>query len=112
MPRFRFTVRRMMVAVAIAAFMLAGGELLRRRNAYLEKAENFRHDIVPPSGWDMGGGTLSEEEFRKQLAAFQAEGEAIRRTPRSRHYQAMARKYERAARYPWLPVAPDPPEPK
>jgi hypothetical protein len=27
-------------------------------------------------------------------------------------YRALAAKYERAARYPWLPVAPDPPEPK
>jgi hypothetical protein len=26
-------------------------------------------------------------------------------------YSAVARKYERAARYPWLPVEPDPPEP-
>ncbi len=24
----------------------------------------------------------------------------------------LARKYERAARYPWLPVEPDPPEPQ
>lgn len=30
-----------------------------------------------------------------------------------RHYQAqLRRKYRRAARYPWLPVAPDPPEPE
>lgn len=28
------------------------------------------------------------------------------------YYDAMSRKYERAARYPWLPVATDPPEPK
>jgi hypothetical protein len=26
-------------------------------------------------------------------------------------FAALARKYERAARYPWLPVEPDPPEP-
>ena len=28
-----------------------------------------------------------------------------------RYHTRMARKYERTARYPWLPVAPDPPEP-
>jgi hypothetical protein len=30
---------------------------------------------------------------------------------RSEYFEALQRKYERAARYPWLPVAPDPPEP-
>jgi hypothetical protein len=29
-----------------------------------------------------------------------------------RYHKVLARKYLRAARYPWLPVAPDPPEPK
>jgi len=28
------------------------------------------------------------------------------------YYQSLRRKYERAARYPWLPVEPDPPEPE
>ena len=28
------------------------------------------------------------------------------------YYESMARKYERAARYPWLPVEPDPPMPE
>ena len=30
---------------------------------------------------------------------------------RADYHGAMRRKYERAARYPWLPVEPDPPEP-
>ena len=30
---------------------------------------------------------------------------------RANHHAAMAHKYEHAARYPWLPVKPDPPEP-
>ena len=30
---------------------------------------------------------------------------------RADHHAAMAHKYEHAARYPWLPVEPDPPEP-
>ena len=33
-------------------------------------------------------------------------------TRRSEHHWAMREKYLRAARYPWLPVAPDPPEPE
>jgi hypothetical protein len=31
---------------------------------------------------------------------------------RADHHASLARKYERAARYPWLPVEPDPPEPE
>jgi hypothetical protein len=31
---------------------------------------------------------------------------------RAEYFGRLARKYERAARYPWLPVPPDPPEPK
>jgi hypothetical protein len=28
-----------------------------------------------------------------------------------RYHSEMAEKYKRAARYPWMPVSPDPPEP-
>jgi hypothetical protein len=28
------------------------------------------------------------------------------------YHESLARRYERAARYPWLPVEPDPPEPE
>jgi hypothetical protein len=31
---------------------------------------------------------------------------------RATYHAALRRKYERAARYPWLPVEPDPPEPQ
>ena len=30
---------------------------------------------------------------------------------RAAHHDALRRKYESAARHPWLPVPPDPPEP-
>jgi hypothetical protein len=30
---------------------------------------------------------------------------------RANHHTAMAHKYEHAARYPWPPIEPDPPEP-
>jgi hypothetical protein len=34
------------------------------------------------------------------------------RDPKTRYHRGMFVKYERAARYPWLPVMPDSPEPK
>jgi hypothetical protein len=33
-------------------------------------------------------------------------------TPRSQWHARMSMKYQTAARYPWLPVEPDPPEPE
>ncbi len=37
---------------------------------------------------------------------------ATRYVRHRRHYASLKKKYRRAARYPWLPVAPDPPEPE
>jgi hypothetical protein len=120
MPRPRYTLRWMMVAVAIAGIGLGGYRMHRHRLRSLERARsyaeserycsfmwsevsaypNFRWpgDHRPPS---------SPEELRK------AEEVAHSSWERKIDYHAnLRRKYERAARYPWLPVAPDPPEPE
>ncbi len=87
-PRVRFTLRRMMIAVAIVAILLGLAEMTRRRRAaFREKSTAIR--------WS---------EY--------VEGHGKRRPEIAEHYRRMAEKYERAARYPWLPVAPDPPEPE
>lgn len=86
-PRFRSTVRRMMLAVAVAG-LICGGEVLRRRRAaFAERATMLR--------WS---------EYVERLGAH--------RPAVADHRDRLARKYERAARQPWLPVAPDPPEPE
>ncbi len=112
-PRVRFTVRRMMVAVAVLAILLGVyGWVLRLRRMSVEfLAEARRHadmeqvlrTIIGVSGRDSfvdispGPGVPS----RRTTAGAVAEHEA-----------ALGRKYERAARYPWLSVAPGPPEPE
>ena len=102
--RFRFTVRRLMVAVAIVAVVIGiGVEVARRRGRYTRLARQHAvvrdelHKflmIVPPSA--------SVEFFgdRKAIAALVG------------YHGRMKEKYERAARDPWLPVEPDPPEPR
>ena len=90
MPRVRFTVRRMMVVVAIVALGLWVQVLRTRRSAFLRVAETHRrqaallridtHGIVPPDWFD-----------RKER---------------------LARKYSYAAAHPWLPVEPGPPGPE
>lgn len=97
-PRVRFTVRWMMVAVAVVA-SVAGGERLAQRRAYFLEMAEIEEDrandyvICPP---------CLREEYDKpgmyeKLANF---------------YSARARIYRQAAARPWLAVEPDPPRPK
>lgn len=83
LPRFRFTVRGLMIAVA--TFAAALGVLAERRAGFLRIAQGHgaaRRPLIPMCNildtWWHG---------------------------------EMEQKYERAARSPWLPVAPDPPSP-
>jgi hypothetical protein len=85
--RPRFTVRRLMVAVAVVGVVLGiGSDLDRRRRRFLDLRSYYREKAVIHS-------------------------ECWTRIVSMRDYY-LSRKYERAARYPWLPVAPDPPEPE
>ncbi len=85
MPRFRFTVRRMMVAVAIAA--VVAGFLAGRRSRFLR---------------------IAAEHEKAARSLMLHEGFFI--PPRYFDETAMATKYLRAARHPWLPIASDPPD--
>ena len=109
MPRVRFTVRGMMVAVAIVG-MACGGELIRRRrNYYLNEADTYAYGerIFRESADEPLEGCRAGQVSREAQARFKVETLAT-----ADHYAALKRKYARAARYPWLPVAPDPPEPE
>ncbi len=87
----RFTVWRLMVAVAIIGSGL--GITIERHERFRWIAVHHRADVpimprIKPIGMEDKVWRLFE------------------------WHQSMARKYEHAARYPWLPVAPDPPEPR
>ena len=94
LPRFRFTVRRMMIAVAIVGVTI--GVLAVRRSAFLRRADHYHR--------------VSRSYIALQLPTPPGE------FPDASYWRQiiwagkMRAKYERAARYPWLPVAPDPPE--
>jgi hypothetical protein len=79
-PHPRFTVRRLMVAVAIVALPIG---LWGRSMAFARIAREH---------------AAREKDFADARA--------------SSYHWNLAVKYERAAMYPWLPVAPDPPEPQ
>ena len=71
---------------------LAGAvEIQRRREVFLRLADT--HERQSPYRYGPGFFMLPE-------------------TPRDEWHERMGRKYRRAADRPWLPVAPDPPEPE
>jgi hypothetical protein len=106
--RVRFTMRRMLVAVAIAGILFWGGRLWRLAASYRVEAERYANRL---SKGDVRAFfdriDVSPEESERQMGAWR--DQMVRRRS---HYQAMKIKYEHAARNPWLAVAPDPPEPK
>jgi hypothetical protein len=55
--------------------------------------------------------SLGESEQRQDELTSSVNAEIARWSRSYDHFSALRRKYERAARYPWLPVSPDPPDP-
>jgi hypothetical protein len=114
MRRPRMTTRRGMVAVAVIGLMIGGGvRLKQRRDYFLSLAQSHQKEVASSmargkalkSRFDPTSGMSNEEIMHLYL-------DSDRMIDRADHHAAMVRKYERAARYPWLPVEPDPPPPE
>ena len=113
LPRPRFTVRRLMIAIAIVAVFLGVWLWAERRRARFKALAHW-HDMqvvyvvveyLLPDGSCIFEVTSLPQKIGDPHVP-----------PRQQrictwNYQ-LAQKYRRAARYPWLPVEPDPPEPK
>jgi hypothetical protein len=95
-----------MVAVAFAGLALWGFVLKGRADDYRAKAKQC-NDYAIGCGLlcFFDSPRLSREENERQSQAHWNRV-AMRRI----HYENLKAKYERAARYPWLPVEPDPPD--
>jgi hypothetical protein len=101
----RVTTQRWMTAVAVVALLMAiGGEVVREsrlasRYRRLADAYRFAEDLNSGkrTALGVGGRWIRADHGSPEWAAY---------------YGEMRRKYERAARFPFLPVAADPPEPK
>lgn len=92
LTRPRFTVRRLMIAVAVIAILLGvGAGLQRRREKFRAIADSHRDE------WN-GFYSGSLDDIWRQSA-------------RNQYHRTMQDKYERAARHPYLPVEPDPSAP-
>jgi hypothetical protein len=137
-PRPRVTLRWLMVLVALVAIGAWGWRLMKLREDYQDRAK-LHHSDAYGSYLDARvhyaeiqvfieaiekfqelankpDGIPEPEEAKRQLWDAQENLEsACKALPVSiaatEHYRSLARKYERLARYPWLPVEPNPPEP-
>jgi hypothetical protein len=109
----RMTTRRWMVVVAVVGLLISGWvRLKQRRDCFLSMARS--HERKMPSS------TAEGKALRSRFGSTSGmSGEEIlllrrdfdRMMDRADHHAALVRKYHRAARYPWLSVEPDPPEP-
>lgn len=135
MPRVRFSVRGLMVVVAIAGVVFAVPRVLWLRTRYflnearyhalLQAAYNKGHidyhgDLIWPHRYlELTISVDDLESWKAYLATRrpipswkQVTVSADRAPGISFYHWNLRNKYERAARQPWLPVAPDPPEPE
>ncbi len=113
MPRLRFTVRWMMVVVAVVAIGLwVALETMRLLQVSRDRAaEAYRWaDLAKWTGRQADGRQSAMDALGIR------EGAAVEDTSLMRRQASWmadkARKYDRAAHHPWLPVAPEPPESK
>jgi hypothetical protein len=106
----QFTVRRMVVAVALVAIPLgATVELKRRSDHFRRLAEGHRQKAI--AGW-----MASRPDGSRGGFYYDRTGMPIpdweRHLLRDAWHARLKDKYYQASRRPWFPVPPDPPEPK
>jgi hypothetical protein len=97
LPRFRFTVRRLMVAVAVVALILGLLRLRPQSIAYHQQAEDYAWVTFHPDSMIILDGQFASRNPATRI--------------RDPWAWKMAEKYWRLSDYPWLPDSSDPPPP-
>jgi hypothetical protein len=96
--RMRFTVRRMMIAVAVTAVLLGIAAKVERRAARFRRLSFLQS--VEANRWDR---LLADPAMKNSAASAILE--------KVHWHDDMAARYARAARFPWLPIDDRPPAP-
>jgi hypothetical protein len=96
-----------MIAVAVVA-LIAGGtvECQRRRARFHQLAIQYAQKELALSVLSYFGPGGKHEKTKQWQTYFR------RTAPYRAYYAQLTKKYLRAEKYPWLPIAPDPPPPK
>jgi hypothetical protein len=97
----RFTIRWMMVLVASVGLTLGSIAWLGRRSEDFRRTAK-RHELALRGLYQPAANADGEHLAIPEVPY----------GPRYDYHAALKQKYERAARNPWLPVEPDPPEPR
>jgi hypothetical protein len=112
----RMTTRRWMGAVAVVALLIGAARAMDRRSKrFARLATSHAHVAMEHLStlMDFGGDPPPLEEIEKLPPAVQGPARYLHRAKSLvLYHRALKDKYDRAARYPWLPVEPDPLEPK
>jgi len=110
----RFSVRQMMVAVAVVSLILCGESYRRKRatervrESYLGRASIFRiHAREFRDAYEKRSSNVFAMNHGPEFATTPA-----LRLKWAQYYESLAGKYEHAAACPWEPVPPDPPPPE
>jgi hypothetical protein len=122
LPRPQFTVRRLMIAVAVVGILTAWGiEGERRRARFADQCflhflnGEFKRECLDEVGLpdELGFGPVIpgfEKEHADMVDGHRKASKWL--VAQVVYYKHMHAKYEFASRYPWLPVLPDPPRPE
>lgn len=110
LPRVRFTVRGLTVAVMLAGLLLGGGAWHRRRIGFLRWATMYARSEA--NDRRMAADERREAEARRAAGELGRARDLVQQAAgdeaRAEHWAKLRRKYERLARYPWLTAEPDP----
>src|SRR5262245_11372892 len=97
----RVSIRMLMALVAIAALIMAGAVLLKRSSEFRSLAE------------EQADSEMGSLEYADDARGERGDPQRVARGEQmAAYHRELKIKYERAARYPWLSVEPDPPEPE
>jgi hypothetical protein len=117
LPRLRFTIRGLMVAVAVVAILLMAEKMRRRWHErslkaaeYAAEAKSWSDDASKVEDMMVKPRSKSDAASRQRLA--ELDGVARNYRDHERTYGELASRYARAAAHPWLPIETDPSEPK
>jgi hypothetical protein len=114
MTRPRLTTRRLMATVAVLAILLAAAMELKRKSDHYRKLADYFDRKLSAAHEELVRESKSKVigHFYTPEVAAESERLGMRWSNKVGRYSSLAEKYHQAARYPWLPVKPDPLEPE
>lgn len=105
LPSVRFTIRSLMIVVAIAGLALAGLQVRRRQTTYRQQA-------AAHAAQEVALRTRAEWAGRMARKGYVPRREEVDSRAQADHHARLKVLYEQAASRPWMSITPDPPGPK